>query len=1298
MKRVSLVVALLSALLAWTDPVFAQGGTTSTLSGVVVDNSGGVIPGADVVAKHNATNVTTTAVSNAEGLFSFPGLPIGTYSVTVSLQGFKTYIANNVVLTSGAGANVHVTLEVGGLEEQVTVISSSEILQTQTSHISTTINSNQIIKLPLTTRAALDFVAMMPGVTSSAGNRDSTINGLPRGTINITLDGVNVQDNTLRSTDGFFAIVNPRLDAMEEVTVTTAAQGADAGGQGAVQVKFVTRSGGNTFTGSAYHYYRNDKLNANTWFNNRNGVAKAKLLQNQGGFRAGGPIVIPKVVDGHNKAFFFVNYEESRQPSDTTRNRTVLNTDAQLGIFRYPGTGGAIQSVNLLQLAAANGQLASTDPVITKMLSDIRAATGKTGSLAVIDSNLERYSYNVPVESLRRYPTFKIDYNVSNSHRLSSAFNYQYFTDLPDTLNNRDAAFPEFPVEASQSSKRLSWSNSLRSTLSNSMINEARVGYSWAPVTFFGELSTDMYTGPIANQAGFHVNFPTINTALTAAGNGAPAPQSRNATALVIEDGITWLRGAHSIATGLSFTEYGYWAKNSNLVPRITTGLIASDPANAMFTAANFPGASATNITAAQQLYAFLTGRVSTITGDGRLDESGQYVYMGTGLQQARMRETDLYIQDAWRVKPNLTINAGLRYGLQFPFYPTNSSYTTPTIADVCGVSGPAGDNACNVFSPGAKTNVKPLFYQFESGTHAYDIDLNNFAPSVGFAWTPAVPGGLLGKLMGHENEFVLRGGYTRAYSRPGMNDFTGFYNANPGVTIPVNRSDAQGNLTVAGVPLLFRNTASLTPAPFNPKPVYPLSDIVTEDTNMFDPHIQVPSADSWQVGMQRSLGRNNSIELRYVGSRGHGEWGTINYNEINIKENGFVDEFRKAQANLAANIAAGRGATFAYTGAAGTSPLPTLLGFYNGQGAARAGDPAAYTGTNWTNATFQAFLAARAPNPIGMVRNTSNSGLMDSATFRANALAAGIPSNFFMANPDLLNGANIRTNLQDSKYNSLQTVFNRRFSGGFSAQASYVFGKGYLTQFETVRQDPVFYRDVSTFQTPAGDVTHAFKLNAVYEPTWGAGSGGAMERLKHGWSFGVATRVQSGRLLDIGNVRLVGMTQNDVQDMFKLRFDDAGRKVWMLPQDVIDNTIAAFNVSATSPTGYSGTVPSGRYFAPANGPDCIELDNGSDLGACGVRSLVVTGPMFRQTDIRVSKRTKLVGSTNFEIGFEMLNAFNQANFVPVTGFANPNTTNSLNNNGFFNSSGAAINNYEVTALTGTNTARVMQIVTRFNW
>ena len=171
---------------------------TSTISGIVTDNTGGIVPGANVAIKHDATGVAQESITNADGSFSFPSMVSGAYTVTVTLQGFKTVVINNVVLTSGAGANVKATMEVGGVTEQVTVSSSSEIVQTQSSTVSTTVNTNQITKLPITSRSAMDFVNLLPGVSTPSGNRDATINGLPRGTINITLDGVNIQDNTLR--------------------------------------------------------------------------------------------------------------------------------------------------------------------------------------------------------------------------------------------------------------------------------------------------------------------------------------------------------------------------------------------------------------------------------------------------------------------------------------------------------------------------------------------------------------------------------------------------------------------------------------------------------------------------------------------------------------------------------------------------------------------------------------------------------------------------------------------------------------------------------------------------------------------------------------------------------------------------------------------------------------------------------------------------------------------------------------------------------------------------------------------
>jgi hypothetical protein len=420
------------------------------------------------------------------------------------------------------------------------------------------------------------------------------------------------------------------------------------------------------------------------------------------------------------------------------------------------------------------------------------------------------------------------------------------------------------------------------------------------------------------------------------------------------------------------------------------------------------------------------------------------------------------------------------------------------------------------------------------------------------------------------------------------------------------------------------------------------------------------------------------AVEVRYVGTRSRDNWQVIDYNEINIFENGFLNEFRAAQANLQANIAAGRAPTFAYTGLPGTAPLPIFLAFLNGRGASQAGNPAAYTGSNWTSSTFYNYLAFLNPDPFGIV----NEELLDSATLRDNAANAGLPANFFVANPDLLGGADLTTNKGRTDYHALQVEFRRSLSQGLQFQTSYAFGKMRSSSFPTLRRPAFMLRDTGS----PGDLTHAFKINAIYDLPFGQGRrfgsnvNGFVDRIIGGWSLSLASRIQSGTLVDLGNVRLVGMSENDVFDLYKLRVDHTGQKVWMLPEDVIDNTIRAFSVSATSPTGYSGLAPTGRYFAPANGPDCIEIDPDSNYGDCGVRSLVVTGPLFQQHDISVGKRINLFGRSNLEFRLEMLNAFNQHNFSPVGGIGND------------------IADYEVTGLLGTNTSRVIQIVSRINW
>ena len=307
--RVTALLGVFALGMLAASPVLGQGSFFTSLSGTIVDSSGLPIPGASVKIRNNGTGSEVDTVSGDDGAFTVPSLQGGNYSVTVSLDGFKTATLSSVTLNAAVPASVKVTLELGTIAENITVVGeSATVVQTQSPAISTNITGQQITSLPLTSRNALDSLTSLPGFNTSGTARNSTVSGLPRSAINITLDGMSVQDNYLKTTDGYFARLSPLLDSVEEVTVTTAGNTADATGQGAVQIRFVTKSGTNNWNGTGYEYLRHDALNANQWFRNRDlppdpatGKApKDKLRNYQQGFAQGGPIV-------PNKAFFFFN-------------------------------------------------------------------------------------------------------------------------------------------------------------------------------------------------------------------------------------------------------------------------------------------------------------------------------------------------------------------------------------------------------------------------------------------------------------------------------------------------------------------------------------------------------------------------------------------------------------------------------------------------------------------------------------------------------------------------------------------------------------------------------------------------------------------------------------------------------------------------------------------------------------------------------------------------------------------------------------------------------------------------------
>jgi len=1283
----SAVFVLMCALMA-----FAQS-TTAPISGSVTDQNGAVISGASVIVKNGATGTESKSTTTSNGTYTVPALATGSYTVTIEASGFKKAVVQDVKVDAGVPATVNITLEVGAPTDSVIVQGGAEVLQTQSANVSTTITGRQITELPFTSRDALDLVLLLPGTTTPGRPRTSTINGLPKGALNITLDGVNVQDNTLKSSDGFFTYVRPRIDAIDEVTVSTATPGAESSGEGAVQVKFVTRAGNNDFHGSVYEYHRNPWLNANYWFNNRDNkplpgyttAPRDRVLLNQYGFRFGGPLTIPKVFNGKDRAFFFVNYEEYRLPEQTTRTRTILTADAQAGIYKY--AGGPAAGVNLYQIAATAGQTSTVDPLVGKLLSDIRQSTTTTGALSnSTDPNFQLFTFTNPGGQKRYFPTLRLDFNLTSKHHLENIWNYQRFNSIIDFLNNVDPAFPGFPNQGSQASHRFSNVTALRSTLTSSLVNEARFGLTGGTSLFFGEVNA----GQFANQGGYSVN---MNTALGIQNATVTrAPSRRNAPVQNFTDTVNWTRGAHALTFGFSLSQINLWSQSQadGVVRSLTLGMAAADTANGFFTGGatgNFPNATTTQLNQAKALYAVLTGRVTGITGTlGRDENTGQYALNGTFVQRARQRETGLFAQDNWRFRPNLTLTGGIRWEVQYPFVAKNDNYSQTTYAGLFGISGEG-----NLFKPGTTTGTVTQFTKVSPGDQAYNTQYKNFAPSVGLAWSPNFQNKGLKYVFGSSGQSAFRGGYSIAYNREGMNLILSILGSNPGGTQTAALSTALGNIPSTGI--LIRNGIP-SPTGLPTSPSYPITSTNGNSANGFLPDLKTGYVQSWSFGWQRELTKDTALEIRYVGNHGTKLWRQYNINEINTLAalNGggtFFDEFKIAQANLIANNAAGgtRAGSFAYFGTADTKPLPIIAGFFNGVPAAQAGNSALYTSANFKNTTFTNLLNPTLPNAITF----ANTIYGNPATFSANAALAGIPRNFFVANPDVgTNGSFLVDNSGATTYNSLVVELRRRLAKGLLVQGSYAFGKSLTNMFVSSSAVAINY---NSLRAPGNDktvspfgITHGFKADWIYELPIGKGQallGGASgwtDRLIGGWAFHGTTRIQSGSPVSFSNVNLVNMTVGDLRGLVKVRKE--ANQVFYLPQDVIDNTRKAFGTLAGTPD------PNAKYIAPANYNNPVAFN-----GQSGFSRVVIYGPSFARFDLSLVKKTKITERVNFEFRAEFLNAFNNINFLlndpgsDVTALGVGGTT-----------FGQVTSAYRDTSTTNDPGGRLIQIVGRINF
>jgi hypothetical protein len=1236
--RKILAAVLLSAVI-----LYAQG-STGRLDGSITDPQGASVPGAEIQVLNIATGQLFKTTSNERGEWTLTTMPSATYRLSVSKPGFKSGTVDNVVMNAGVPATVNVKLELGQATETVEVSGGAEIIQATSASVSSTLTGRQVFQLPFATRNAVELLVTQPGTQTPTNPRSSTINGLPKGSLNVTIDGLNSQESMLKSSDGFFSYIYTPVDAIDEITLTTSAASVDATGAGAAQIKFVTKSGTNEFHPGAFWQVRNSALNANYWFNNRDGLPRDQIKLNQLGAHFGGPIK-------KNRLFLFGNYEIYRLPSTLNFTRTLLTDKARSGVFTYQDTVTKLpREVNLYQVAAAgNANLpagtrpyaTTPDPIVAATLDQIAKLTAGGNFRDLIatnnDYNRRTFSYQPASNDKRDFLTGKLDYDINSRHHFSATYNYNWYDATPDGLNSVVPVYPGTGtvlgsnINAGQRSNRYLGSVSLRSALTPTLTNELRAGAQGGTLLFRDQISTPalfaQWRGYIPNFGGAYIS--SVNSVSTSSRRNSPTKE--------IADNVSWIKGSHQLGFGGSYNHVNLWQQsvNTNVLPGITFNVAAGDPiatgTTNIFTSGNFPNLSSTDLTSAQNLYALLTGRVSSISRQLSLDETSHKYDYNPSINRDRIREYGLYVSDTWRVAPNLTLNAGLRYEKQFPFENLNNTYTRVGIEGIWGISGVG-----NLFRPGVTPGKVPQYTLGTAGGDAYKIPAV-WAPSIGAAWQLPKGEGLLGVLLGkHQGAAVLRGGYSIANIREGWNVFTSVWGSNQGLN--ADASLAPNTFPADfGAPgsVWFRDATLPSRSGLPTTPVYPIAASFSSSINEFDPKLKMGYVQSWNIGFQRELGKDMVMEVRYTGNHGVHEWRQYNINEVNIFENGFLNEFNAAASNLAiARLSTPGSNNYGNQGLAGQRAIPILQTAIG----------------NTSDATTASNIG------LGAVGTIANS-IATNATRLGNLTKAGYPENLFQANPTVAGGgAFLVANDGASFYDALQIEWRRRMTRGISLQGSYVWSHSIAngaTNSATDSSQPTTLRNLRLDRVAESfDIRHAVKVNWIYELPFGGGrrflvgiTNPIARKTIEGWQFAGVARYQSGVPFFFNGIATYNATTNNtgvvlhnidghqLQSLVtinKTTGADGKGIVYFLPQDLIANTQAAFQTGGKTLKDLNPNAP---YIGPAA------------PGTLGGRAYVY-GPWQRHFDVSLVKITKIGEKRNVEFRAQALNVFNQNSFL----------------------------------------------------
>src|ERR1043166_4027804 len=849
-RRFGLQALLLLLSIGLFVGVHAQSSTTGNITGTVRDPQGAAVPKAEITLTEDKTGASRTVRTNDDGFYNVPSLPAGTYTVTTSPSGFKKTILTNVDLHVSENKTVNIDLQVGQLNETVTITSDAAPVEVRSGEISSLISEKQVTELPLNGRNYAQLALMVPGVSpvtqAGAGGAfgtqgtgldshvDMSVNGNQSNANMWTVDGVNNMDVGSNAT----LLVFPSVDSIQEFRVERNSFSAEFGqAQGAV-INLITKGGTNQFHGAGFEFYRSDALNATDFFLNRAGQPKAKLKYNNYGFNFSGPIV-------KNRAFFFWNEEWRRERRGVVLSAKVPTDAEKSGDFSGALTGPLPHDpFTGLPFPGNKIPSAKLSPAALAILK-IFPSPNASGTNNWVSSLLE------PIDT--RQDSIRGDINLTSKMNLMVKYTNETWTHLNASGNFwGDSQFPTLSSDWDQPSH--SFAVKLATTLSSTSVNEFQFSRAGNDIKIATSPSTEALNDEVASK------FPTVFPKAEGVGfptnwgaGGYPAlwhqaPWQNHEDLFIWKDDFSKVSGPHDLKFG---------------------GLVSHNIKNELAQGANgiaqYCGTdSRTGNAIADLLYINLPlGCYTEIDHDEA--------------SLGRWHDFEFYGNDTYKVRPNVTLTLGLRWSRYSPAYSDNDRISNYIPALFDGVHPLSG-----LVKPNEHGFGRSLWRPYNAGIQ----------PRLGVAWD----------LKG-EGKTVVRMGFGRFMSRSNVIEDILRLSGNPPWTTVVSSQWGGGSTNLADDPT-FRSLDTI-----NPGLRLAVAGVGSNTAfNAVADDFRPPESWQWNVTVSREVMKNTVAEVSYIGNQGRHIWRrAVNYNEVTPARRSAVVQAFITGGNAAAVASANR-------------------------------------------------------------------------------------------------------------------------------------------------------------------------------------------------------------------------------------------------------------------------------------------------------------------------------------------------------------------------------------------------------